>query len=606
MFPGRHLRSAPYPHISIDDSESFTYFYQTHHEHVDRELKKRGVKHPDDRADLLHKVFTRAWTRRRELGDKALHFVMNWAQHEAQQYRAGQRRRQLPLESAAKKAGSVDSSDTVIERARLQEAFDLADESLKPIIAHVVAGFEPTEIAELFGENPATVRSRIKRYRDAAKEKLKAADMWRVLLLTPFRNLPERWSSVQQALAFHGDSLLVVLVGLLVLGDFLSGQPTLPSVPPTRTAPSLTPPPPGLIGRCCATPPSAAFPQRAMAPKSPVLPMAASRGAAAPPNPDKFIDFAASPQYQQDGTAVAVVIAGGCACPQLIMTTDAGRHWTASPVAPPVGAVQLALPPTFPKDPAIFVGTDPAGGGTPAWASAFGQSFAPLPLPPGNVAASVGDHGQRIVYGAGWQAAEKVELESGSVTLLATYPTANQPAALRSIPSGVLLAVPAETIVAAGGGGLPTVTTGTQLLVCQPSGCVRAVQLPTTGVGRLVVAPGRPDLVAYWWNRTLMLSVDGGRTFAQQETLPAGEAFVSVALVAGHNTDPVMWALIGSPAGIEAAALQNAHWEVDTQAPVHDAGSLVALTNAEILVLLTTKGLWCHFQSDPTWRSECP
>src|SRR5581483_9936367 len=114
----------------------------------------------------------------------------------------------------------------------------------------------------------------------------------------------------------------------------------------------------------------------------------------------------------------------GCQCTVLLRSGDGGASWTADPMAMPPDADQVVLPPAYPTDPRVFVGSSALGGVASYVVPRFGVAAVPLSLP-GQVALAAGfDGGDDRVFVAARTGVLSVPPDVGTTapSWLLTYP----------------------------------------------------------------------------------------------------------------------------------------------------------------------------------------
>jgi DNA-directed RNA polymerase specialized sigma24 family protein len=314
---------------------------------------------------------------------------------------------------------------------------------------------------------------------------------------------------------------------------------------------------------------------------------------------------APSPDYERSHVIVALGFGRSCQCAVMYRTADGGRTWDAR-LAPP-GAEQVALPPGYPADSRIFLGTAAAGGDSPYILDTFTGVPRPLATPPGHVAVSAGaasGDGRLFVAARGALWAVSADGLRGSVVL--TSPGAadqGQVASAWGEPSAAVYAtVPPAPLGSVTGAAPPG------LYVCPAVGgaaCeLRDAAVPA-GVGALASAPATPrgpgTLVAAW-DGALHASRDGGRTFVSAppplrgsvSSLSAlsGEVWVVVAAAGQHH---LMTYDVGAGSWRD--------WTAANPALSND-GVVVAISGQVILDALA-RGVLCTADGGSTWLAQC-
>ncbi len=234
---------------------------------------------------------------------------------------------------------------------------------------------------------------------------------------------------------------------------------------------------------------------------------------------DTTIDTATpSPNYERDHTIVALGYGRSCACNVLLRSTDGGATWQARTGAPT--GDQIALPPAYPQDARIFVGSSFGATSTSDWwAPSFDSAFRPLPVAAGPIALPAGfDAGDpRVIastpsgvwsFNMDTQVLDPLVVETNG----AAKPALATP--LGSIESGVLAMTSSQAVTPGTAVRAATASDDATLWDCPPGkACSPGAEVPLKPGARLAAAPdygAAPILVAYN-GPVAMTSSDGGR-----------------------------------------------------------------------------------------------
>lgn len=323
----------------------------------------------------------------------------------------------------------------------------------------------------------------------------------------------------------------------------------------------------------------------------------------------QLVSAAPAPEDDQHRTIVALGIGRTCGCLTMFQSTDRGSSWSVAE-GPPAGD-QVILPPTYPSDPRIFIGTD-ANSGSPAFvASQFGALFTPInaTLPPGNIALAAGfDHGDPRVLAAGATVVSSYRIGDAAATPVAIYPSQGRPASLAtptgSATTAVMMLLPSaaqvigETAELAGSASTPRVVAcDVASFACHT---VSSVSLPY--VGGLVLSSH------YAVDRTMLafggsqvaVSSDGGATFSMTPT----NAPVRSAALVGSTA----WA-VAAPIGahVTLQRLEGNAWATLATAGTQlgTGGLVVALTSSQLLYLPDGLGFLCSLDGGQSWTMGC-
>lgn len=372
---------------------------------------------------------------------------------------------------------------------------------------------------------------------------------------------------------------------------------------PTVTAAARTLPPvhrhagltPSLLG-AAEIPGAPALSVPARAPSAPPLPLVS--GHEETPADTQLEAAAPAPDYPSSHTVIALGYGHTCQCTVLLRTTDGGGTWEAHNAAP--GADQVVVPPAYPRDPRIFLGTAPSSGVPPYVVPDFNALPLPLPAPPGHVALSAGfSSGDPRVFIAGQQALSTVDMPTLQAAVVMTYPGAIGQAFLATAPANdgvaAYVAVPASRTGPAPGlyaCGLAASTTCSQ----------RSSLSPLTDLVAGTASPDRGILLALG-SGTAHESLDGGRTWTTLP-VPAGSALGPTASLA----DGQLWATLSGAgdqrAQVSVLDITTLQWRQGVQPGRTEDGEVVALSGNTALDLLST-GMVCTVDGGRTWATRC-
>ncbi len=330
----------------------------------------------------------------------------------------------------------------------------------------------------------------------------------------------------------------------------------------------------------------------------------------ATPEDTQLMTAAAATNYASTHLIVALGIGNTCNCPILFQSPDGGATWLASRASAPAGAEQLALPPNYPADPRIFVGTNVTAAATTFVIPQFGAAATPLPGPAGHLALSARfGHGDNRVFIAG----------QGTVVSVAVDAPAATPTPILAYPQWLVSPADVETPSAADGADVVALapqgtlivgdpaagkSASTSIFACyQATSCVRRGAVSDPAVG-LAVSPSNLT-AAVWSTASLSVSRDGGTTFTPRP-VSGGDVVRSIAV----GSDRV-WAITASPTGATAVRWLSSDagtWYDATSAADGLSRSLrvIAIPGGPILDFLVGRGLRCTADGGLSWASRCP
>jgi len=326
------------------------------------------------------------------------------------------------------------------------------------------------------------------------------------------------------------------------------------------------------------------------------------------PEDTQLTTAAAAPNYATTHTIVAMGSGGTCKCTVLFRSTDGGATWTPSQATMPAGAEQLALPPTYPADPRVFIGTSPQSGQSAYVAPGFDDMPVPLPGPAGHLALAAGfDHGddRAFVAALGVMVSIGVDATPQSVTPLLAYPQWLPGTAVVSTPAAgdsaaVVVLAPPDTMAISD--PLAGETQAPAIFACGAgTSCTRRGTPPPQASDLTVAQSGVASAVS--WNGGIAVSLDGGDTFSVP-ALPPGMTVQSTGATASriwavltHGAAAVMWLPAGGGRWTDVTTAQNG---------LARSLRLIAIPQGPILDLLVGKGLRCSADGGTTWSSRCP
>lgn len=327
------------------------------------------------------------------------------------------------------------------------------------------------------------------------------------------------------------------------------------------------------------------------------------------PGDTRFTAAVAAPDYDTTHTIVALGVGNTCQCVVLFQSVDGGASWTPSPATVPPGAEELALPPAYPADPRVFIGTDPQSGQSAYVMPSFDGAPMPLAGPAGYVALAAGfDHGDDRAFIAGHAVVVSVAVDATpqTVTPVLAYP--------QWLTSAAVLATPP---VADGAAVLVFAPPFTMVVSDPLSGQTQAAAIFACGTGTTCTRRGTPPaqandftvsqsgtVSAASWATGVGTSLDGGQSFATR-ALPSGWLDQSTAATASriwavlkHNaTAAVMWLPSGGGTWTDVTSAGNG---------LAQAVKVVAIPRGPVLALLLTGGLQCSADGGTTWAGSCP
>lgn len=324
------------------------------------------------------------------------------------------------------------------------------------------------------------------------------------------------------------------------------------------------------------------------------------------PEDTQLMAATAPADFASTHTILALGLGASCGCPVLFQSTDSGTTWTASPTAMPTGAEQLAVPPTYPADPRIFVGTNPLSVGSTFVIPRFGATPAPLPGPPGHLALAadfgLGDD-RAFVAAQASVVAIPVDATPVAPVPVLLYPQWFGTASVATAPRGdgaaiLALAPPGTAAVGNPGAGETQVV---KLFACGPGTSCSVRSVPPPAAFNLTTSPSDVT-TAVSWTTGVVISGDGGRTFGVSSTLQGN--VMSVATNTGRA-----WVITGTGSSVRLfTASPGTPWTDRTGADgqLAHAFRLVAIPGGPVLAFLAGRGLRCTVDGGTTWHDRCP
>ncbi len=545
--------------------------------------------------------------------------------------------REVSLAEPPRSHGRVDDPAEIAERHRvLDDVWSALSPVERRYVADKFAGFSFEEIARRNRRALGTVSSNLARAREHARKVgeplLPGAiglAVWRRLTGASrrVRNLAHN-SSVAAAAQPVGSmtvslTLASLIAGAVPVATMVQGH-MLPAsqAPLAATLDQLT---------LNATQAGAAVAQPAFvaapAPQQPashagdsgLLPplLHSSSASTETPEDTQIITATPSPNYSRDRTIVALGHGAACDCVVLLMTTDGGATWQAT-AGPPAGN-QIALPPAFPQDPAIYVGYTQHSGTVGDYRSArFGDGWQLLTgAPAGTLAFPAGfDRGDNRLVVSNSGGVWSYDVVSGLVQPMIVEPNGVQPAL--AMPTGTsnlgILVLSTSQAVAAGGTTDPTALTGGETVWACPPGrpCSRTANVALIPGAQLVASPAFQSdgtLLAYQ-GASLLASSDAGGSF-HSVSLPSTAVNAWSALLSSSPAGPAIWATVSTGSGWELISKPSldAPWrETDggDQAITHQGGRLLVVGAQRLLFLLAQGGMRCSVNGGVTWEARCP
>jgi DNA-directed RNA polymerase specialized sigma24 family protein len=324
----------------------------------------------------------------------------------------------------------------------------------------------------------------------------------------------------------------------------------------------------------------------------------------------------ADPDFDSTHTALGLGTGASCGCPLLYRTTDGGRTWEHTPpgVVPPVliGAT-IALPPTYPTDPRIFIGNPAQPGLLDYVAPVFGGPFAALPLPPGQLAVSAGlDNGDPRVFDATSAGVLSYRFDTGQTdVVVGERPAGSSAPALLATPFGDTAS--AVVVLTAITSLIPPATPvpGPTLLICPRNGPCQArvgQNLPSGAFVALALSPSFLSDGGVMVATTVeaAISLDAGRSFHPLPAPPTGTYIHSAAITSSRA-----WAIAergdGQDALMLSANFADRAWvDVTSRDPkLGLPGLLLAPSAGRVLDIVVGVAVRCTVDGGVSWHARC-
>jgi RNA polymerase sigma factor (sigma-70 family) len=495
------------------------------------------LRNPDDAEDATQETFTRAAPFLPNLPGDLSAYLTTVARNICCDVVRARSRRVVPIDNVPLADRAVSPERQSVDWDVVRRMWRQLSPSERLLFAYTFAGYKYEEIASRTGMSRPSVSVGLARARRRLRD-LAAATGTLVLLPPAIRRLVERISrransalaSAQGTVLSLADQVGTIAVSLLT--GLLAATTTAAVAGPAflPTAQRVQAPSPrasvAQVDRAGATSaaahlsqaPNAGRPAAPAPAASALSPLVRSAATALPGNQTAPSDVNAggvttSPSYQTDHTIYVwgdINDQASCLfCPELFRTTDNGVSWTHLGTGPYVGGTIL-LPPTYPRDQAIFAISEPSG----LWESSSGDGTFTQIVPgafaagispdsqPGNARIAAVVSGTVVLYEAGTQN------RSVAAVLPANF-----------VGTGVAFTAPNSLVVAgyqfaaAGPSQIPAVVT------CSVGGaCSLPTQFLDPNQGIITVVPS-PDVfsdhvVALYTGDTLLISRDGGSHFA--------------------------------------------------------------------------------------------
>ncbi len=327
----------------------------------------------------------------------------------------------------------------------------------------------------------------------------------------------------------------------------------------------------------------------------------------------------AAADFESTHTIVGLGTGANCGCPLLYRTMDGGRTWesTKPGVVPAVArGATIALPPTYPHDPRIFIGNPAQPGLFDYAAAAYREPFTSLPLPPGQLAVSAGfDEGDPRLFDATSVGVVSYRVDSGEEALAVAEPRGDsETPALLTTPYGDMVA--AVVMVTTGASWVPPATSvrGPALLICPRSGPCQPRPddgLPSGGLAVVSLSPrfalDRTLLVAT--KASAALSTDAGATFHEVSALALPDG---AQLIGGTLTSTQAWAVVGRDSGQGARVLSvnlaGGAWSdvTDRDPRLSAPGVVLAASSDDVIDIVLDVAVRCTVDSGLSWHTFCP
>jgi len=318
------------------------------------------------------------------------------------------------------------------------------------------------------------------------------------------------------------------------------------------------------------------------------------------PQDTELVAAAPAPDYPRSRTIVALGYGRSCQCTVLYRTRDGGTTWQERDAAP--GANQVVLPPDYPADPRIFLGTDAQGGIPPYVVDSFDALPRPLASPAGHVALSgayaAGDH---RIFVATRGAIAIVDVDDGRLeNVVLGYGGAATPALVASAgvtpPLAAYVWVPSSRIGPAASGlyACTSADGGCSLVNDSLPGGLTGLEVSNAASGSVVLGQ---------WSGVLHLSTDAGHTFTATAAPSPGDV-MGMSISGGRG-----WALVSdgaSPSRLEALDVATGQWGASLRAPLSGGRDVIVALGGDYVLALLPAGVLCTGDAGLTWTASCP
>jgi hypothetical protein len=526
----------------------------------------------------------------------ALRWILQTLRNECRAVRIRLAREANAQQRVNKAGGPVDPVlGAVVDETA--EAVDQLPPAEKQVLLLVAEGLHPADIAVLLDRSSKTIRMRLYRARKHVRELRKraggAASAFVLLLPRRLRNAGGRALRFGSGSGTAPSIAFTTLAPLVVCTLLPAAQPD-PAVRPatawaqagevvhsTRTATVA----PRAAPRAVAT--DTPHRKAGVEPQPPTPSHIAGTAPAlallTPDSPDTtyVTSMAPSPHYDQDHTVVALGLGRTCACPVLLRSEDGGGSWQSTTVA--AAGAQVLLPPDYPVDGRIFIGQEP-GAVAPDWVSSgWGQPFAPLPLPPGQLAMA-GDKLFSAANSGVWS------FDKGLLAPVVSYQGVGT-AAVASTGGVAYILAPAHSL-----GPGPTLASGPSLYACTPD-CGLVGPVPESSASFLLAAAGSTIEVA-GASGGVVLSADGGRSF--QAVTPSSPATIADFVAA---TDARVWLVMRGQ--VQTRPVGQGDWAALSGPTDQALAAIVPLAGTRLIARLADGGIRCTSDAGTSWAARC-
>jgi DNA-directed RNA polymerase specialized sigma24 family protein len=473
-------------------------------------------------------------------------------------------------------------------------------------------------------------RRRLDRALLAARSSARAIGLRGVAaLLVTFGTARGLLRRAREAVAHFGGDLtaawttpVVNATALAVLASGSAGGATLATMtaaaPPARTAEGA----PAAVALRVAE--SAGATSRLSAPPSPLTtrPMASPSAAPHPataweetPEDSTIYSAAAAPGQGRGGRVVALGLGAACYCLVVFESADAGRSWRAAPgpaLTVNFGSPQISLPPAYPDDPRIFIGTPWDTGVPDTVADRFGGSFQPLSVS-GYITLPPSFERDGTILVTEMEAVVEVRLHPAFAGPLVFQPPMTGTPVIAAPLAGSDTAYvaagsvdpshPLDTSAAERGGRMV-------LYRCASTVCTALSTPAIANVQEIALSPrfAADRALALAGNHTVLLSQDGGVNFT---ALPDPGGTVTAIDVASDAHGPVVWAtLVDSLTDGTGVARWDGTagwtWVIPLQYRLLWSGFVhPLLLDTTRVVLQTGNSLLCSADAGHTWAARC-